>query len=173
VTDPSQWAAWQLDTTSTPVASGKSKASILADYGIAGAATSEISAAIANWDTLSLSAKDAWASSIGTDAASMSHDVNQLKVYGYEKGGTALGLSIVGEKGPELINFKSPANVYSNNDTGNLMGKAMEPLLNEVKALRKDNESLRKDVTLMRIKIQKFHQDGIPVRNSNEDLVVT
>lgn len=172
VTDPSQWEPWQL-APGSPAVSGKSKASILADYGIAGAATSEISAAIANWDTLSLSAKDAWASSIGTDAASMSHDVNQLKVYGYEKGGTALGLSIVGEKGPELINFKSPANVYSNNDTGDLMGKAMVPLLNEVKALRKDNESLRKDVTLMRIKIQKFHQDGIPVRNSNEDLVVT
>ena len=172
VTDPSQWEPWQL-APGSPAVSGKSKASILADYGIAGAATSEISAAIANWDTLSFSAKDAWASSIGTDAASMSHDVNQLKVYGYEKGGTALGLSIVGEKGPELINFKSPANVYSNNDTGDLMGKAMVPLLNEVKALRKDNESLRKDVTLMRIKIQKFHQDGIPVRNSNEDLVVT
>jgi len=172
VTDPSQWEPWQL-APGSPAVSGKSKASILAEYGIAGASTSEISAAIANWDTLSFSAKDAWASSIGTDAASMSHDVNQLKVYGYEKGGTALGLSIVGEKGPELINFKSPANVYSNNDTGDLMGKAMVPLLNEVKALRKDNESLRKDVTLMRIKIQKFHQDGIPVRNSNEDLVVT
>lgn len=48
--------------------------------------------------------------------------VNIPTIKPYANGGIASGLSIVGENGPELVDFKSPARVYSHNDSKNLMG---------------------------------------------------
>lgn len=48
--------------------------------------------------------------------------IGKYSIKPYANGGIASGLSIVGENGPELVDFKSPARVYSHNDSRNLMG---------------------------------------------------
>ena len=40
----------------------------------------------------------------------------------YQHGGVASGLAVVGERGPELVNFRSPARVYPNRELGSLLG---------------------------------------------------
>ena len=129
------------------------------------------------WENSSLFEKADLAASYGlASPVTLANDIKllgkALNIPGYAAGGSALGLSIVGEKGPELINFKSSASVHSNNDTGLLLAAAMAPVVAEIKLLRSDNITLRQDVALMRSKIQKFHADGIPVRNSTETLTV-
>ena len=40
----------------------------------------------------------------------------------FQHGGVASGLAFVGEAGPELVNFRSPARVYPNRDLGSILG---------------------------------------------------
>jgi len=129
------------------------------------------------WENSSMFDKAELADAFGlTSPASIAQDIKllgkSLNIPGYAGGGDALGLSIVGEQGPELINFKSSAAVHSNNDTGKIMAAALAPVVVELKLLRSENQTARMDIALMRSKIQKFHLNGIPVRNSNEDLTV-
>lgn len=62
----------------------------------------------------------------------------------FAKGGLASGYSIVGENGPELVDFQSPGRVYSNNNTMAMMGNTAD-LLNELKALREEVAKLREE----------------------------
>ena len=41
---------------------------------------------------------------------------------GFARGGLASGLAVVGERGPELVDFRTPARVYSAGDTAGLLG---------------------------------------------------
>jgi len=45
-----------------------------------------------------------------------------FKIPGKAKGGRGQGLTLVGEEGPELINFDNPGMVYTANQTKNIMG---------------------------------------------------
>ncbi len=62
----------------------------------------------------------------------------------FAKGGLASGLSLVGEKGPELVDFSSPGQVYSNSNTTAMLGNTAE-LVNEIKALRAEVAKLREE----------------------------
>jgi len=42
-------------------------------------------------------------------------------ILGYATGGVASGWSVVGEEGPELVNFSNPGRVYTNSQSGNLL----------------------------------------------------
>jgi hypothetical protein len=58
-------------------------------------------------------------------------------------GGLASGMTLVGEQGPELADFSTPARVYSNADSKNLFNN--DALIAEVKALRQEVAKLRDD----------------------------
>ena len=88
----------------------------------------------------------------GFDAAQLAQDMNQLKVYGYADGGIASGLSMVGEEGPELIDFSTPTKVYSNTDTNKLLDNT--DILSEIKGLRTENSILLKQNNIY---LKKLH----------------
>lgn len=58
-------------------------------------------------------------------------------------GGLASGMALVGEQGPELADFSTPARVYSNADSKNLVNN--DALIAEIKALRQEVAQLRED----------------------------
>jgi hypothetical protein len=62
-------------------------------------------------------------------------------VPGFAKGGIAQGLSIVGEKGPELIDFNTPTRVYSNTASNQLLNN--KELIDEIRRLRNEVSQLR------------------------------
>jgi hypothetical protein len=65
---------------------------------------------------------------------------------GHAGGGIASGWSMVGERGPELVNFTSPGRVYSSADTGSMLSN--KELIDEIKALRVEVEALRADTRI-------------------------
>lgn len=60
----------------------------------------------------------------------------------FANGGVANGLSVVGELGPELVNFGKPSRVYSNDQSNSMFGTNQE-LVKEVQALREELKQLR------------------------------
>jgi hypothetical protein len=64
----------------------------------------------------------------------------------HARGGIAKGWSLVGEEGPELVNFTNPGRVYSANDTQMMMGNQSNgALLEEIRNLRMEVQELRKE----------------------------
>lgn len=66
-----------------------------------------------------------------------------IKMPGYAAGGLARGISIVGEKGPEVVDFTNPGRVYSNAASNDLFNT--RELVAEIKALREEVSQLRSD----------------------------
>lgn len=62
----------------------------------------------------------------------------------FAKGGYASGDALVGEQGPELVDFNSPGRVYSANNTAAMLGNTAE-LINEIKSLRQEVAKLREE----------------------------
>lgn len=62
---------------------------------------------------------------------------------GFASGGLARGVAIVGEKGPEIVDFKNPGRVYSNQASNDLFNT--KELVAEIKALRNEVAQLRDD----------------------------
>lgn len=58
-------------------------------------------------------------------------------------GYTPPGLTLVGEEGPEIVNFKSPSMIYTAAQSANLMGGSNTDLIAEIKALRSEVVMLR------------------------------
>lgn len=73
--------------------------------------------------------------------------VAQFGVPAYARGGLAkAGISLVGEEGPELVDFKSPARVYTADQTKQMLhSNDNATLINELKALRTEVAQLRKE----------------------------
>lgn len=62
----------------------------------------------------------------------------------FARGGIASGLAMVGEQGPELVDFNTPGRIYSANDTATMLGNT-SVLINEIKALRQEVAKLREE----------------------------
>ncbi len=68
------------------------------------------------------------------------------KYPGLATGGIGLGPTIVGEKGPELVDFgMTGGRVYNNNQSQGMMGNMIQPLLDEISSLRTEVAELRKE----------------------------
>ena len=80
---------------------------------------------------------------IDTTSVSSVADSRGFAIPGHAMGGIASGLSLVGERGPELADFKSPARIYPANQTSMLTDAS--GLLVEIKALREEVAKLRED----------------------------
>lgn len=62
---------------------------------------------------------------------------------GFASGGLAKGVALVGEQGPEIVDFKNPGRVYSNQASNDLFNT--KELVAEIKALRNEVAQLRDD----------------------------
>lgn len=87
-------------------------------------------------------------------------------VRGYASGGYYPGgLALVGEKGPELINFSNPGMVYNAEQTSTMLGSGAA-LIEEVRALREDNQAQARAMVQMQARftklMERWDSDGIP-----------
>src|SRR5690606_32818406 len=82
------------------------------------------------------------------------------------------GLALVGERGPELINFKNPGQVYTASQTQELLSKLTRPsennqaLVNEVRQLRADNQAQAQAMVQMQSRLnrllERWDSTGMP-----------
>lgn len=75
--------------------------------------------------------------------AAASGSIAASSIPGYASGGVASGMAIVGERGPELVDFATPSRVYSTQASNDLLNN--RELVEEIKILRKEVEQLRKE----------------------------
>jgi hypothetical protein len=80
-------------------------------------------------------------------------------ITGFASGGTPRGLSLVGEEGPEFVDFRTPARVYSNGQTNSMFGTNQE-LLQEFKLLREEVAQLRAEQHEQTGNLIKFNYDA-------------
>lgn len=90
-----------------------------------------------------------------------------LKLPGFATGGLASGWAIVGEQGPELVNFSNPGRVYTADDTRSMMDwsrygrQDSSALVAEVRALRDEVSRMRVENTeLQQAQLQQRGQLG-------------
>jgi hypothetical protein len=76
-------------------------------------------------------------------AVAASSTAATLTIPGHARGGLAKGVSIVGEQGPEIVDFANPGRVYSNQASNDLFNT--KELVAEIKALREEVSQLRED----------------------------
>lgn len=62
----------------------------------------------------------------------------------FKNGGLSMSGGLVGEEGPELVDFQTPGRVYSASNTATMIGNTTQ-LINEIKALRAEVSQLRKE----------------------------
>jgi hypothetical protein len=103
-------------------------------------------------------------------ANSLASGTPKLKIPAFASGGSyAGGMALVGESGPELINFNSPGHIYSASQTSGINAK----LENEIRALHKELARLRADTNTANAAItaasrrtykalEKWDADGLP-----------
>lgn len=89
--------------------------------------------------------------------------VNFRAVGGY----TPAGLTIVGEEGPELVNFTQPSMVYTSAQTSNLLGRGdSEAVIAELRSLREDNRAQAQALVRMQARlvalVERWDGDGMP-----------
>ena len=89
--------------------------------------------------------------------------VNFRAVGGY----TPAGLTIVGEEGPELVNFTQPSMVYTSAQTSNLLGRGdSEAVIAELRSLREDNRAQAQALVRMQARLvalmERWDGDGMP-----------
>lgn len=108
----------------------------------------------------SLDAVMGWEPGTSNDWAT-SQGLPAFKFGGQYKGGMAL----VGESGPEIINFKNPGMVYNAGQTDSLLGGG-EAMIAEVRGLREDNQAQARAMVQLQAKMNKLMErwdsDGLP-----------
>lgn len=87
-------------------------------------------------------------------------------VRGYASGGNYPGgLAMVGERGPELINFRSPGTVYTASQTQRMLSGGTDTA-EEVRQLREDSRAQARALVSMQAQMVKYFQrwdsDGLP-----------
>lgn len=75
------------------------------------------------------------------------------------------GLAMVGEQGPELINFKNPGMVYSSEQTSGLLSGGNK-IAEELRSLREDNRAQARSVVQLQARmtrlLERWDGDGMP-----------
>jgi phage-related minor tail protein len=91
---------------------------------------------------------------------------------GFAGGGVASGVSLVGESGPEVVDFKTPARVYTADQTRAMFGSGdLVPLVNEllaeIRALRSEggtaNEAIVSATVQTAARLNRWDRTGIPL----------
>lgn len=82
------------------------------------------------------------------------------------------GLALVGENGPEMINFNQPGQVYNASQTSEILSSNNKDLIEEVKALRTELEMLRYESRATAINTAKLAKQVDRSAGSNDALKV-
>ena len=91
----------------------------------------------------------------------------------YADGGSYQGgLALVGENGPEMINFNQPGQVYNASQTSEILSSNNKGLIEEVKALRTELEMLRYESRATAINTAKLAKQVDRSAGSNDALKV-
>ncbi|MDO9106150.1 MAG: tape measure protein [Methylovulum sp.] len=77
------------------------------------------------------------------------------------------GMMLVGEEGPELVNFRSPGMVYSSAQTQSLLGgSGGDDIIGELRSMREDQRAQAKAVVALQSRmtrvIERWEGDGLP-----------
>ena len=77
------------------------------------------------------------------------------------------GMMLVGEEGPELVNFRSPGMVYTSAQTQNLLGgSGGQEIIGELRSLREDQRAQSKALVALQSRmtriIERWEGDGMP-----------
>jgi len=107
-----------------------------------------------------------WAGGLGTisDIRSViENSPEAASIKGFASGGYASGLAMVGENGPELVNFQNPAMVYNAAQTQNLMSSGVSE---EIRGLREDNKVQARAMVQLQTRMNRLFErwdgDGMP-----------
>jgi hypothetical protein len=80
-----------------------------------------------------------------------------------EGGYTPAGMTLVGERGPELVDFNRPAQVYTNNELRSAMGGGDS---SEIRGLREENRAQSRAMVSLQARmtrlLEKWDGDGLP-----------
>ena len=89
-------------------------------------------------------------------------------IRGYAEGGAYLGgLAMVGEDGPEMINFSNPGMVYTAAQTAALLGgSGGSEVVQELRSLREDNKVQARSIASLNLRMtrvfERWDGDGLP-----------
>jgi hypothetical protein len=92
------------------------------------------------------------------------------KLKGYAGGGVASGWSIVGERGPELVNFTDPGRVYSHEQSRRML--AANDSSGDEAARRAEAAAMMRELMALRKIVQRLEIDGLYVRGPAPDAAV-
>lgn len=109
------------------------------------------------WDGFGSSLKTAYANN--KDLYLAYHYINWGVAEGraFAKGGFAApGWALVGEEGPELVNFSQPGRVYTANQTAGMLGGGNAELTAEIRALRADNQAQARSIVQLQSRLTKL-----------------
>ena len=106
---------------------------------------------------------DWWTNAVSTGQVSISDLESALEagrkgsdIPAFASGGQYQGgLALVGEQGPELINFSNPGMVYTTAQSSNLMSSGNADLIFEIKALRSEVIMLRAEARATAVNTSK------------------
>ena len=115
------------------------------------------SGGLANWVGSSLSLSEVQQGILGSQ---------EYQARGYATGGYYPGgLAMVGEHGPELINFKNPGMVYTAEQTSGLLTGGSK-IAEELRSLREDNRAQARSVVQLQARmtrlLERWDGDGMP-----------
>ncbi|MGE4337747.1 MAG: phage tail length tape measure family protein [Pigmentiphaga sp.] len=92
----------------------------------------------------------------------------------YAKGGYYPGgMALVGEEGPELINFARPGQVYTASETQDILGRLMRPVANGggmTESLIEEVKALRKEVSMLRYEARASAQNTSKISSLLDDV---
>jgi hypothetical protein len=88
-----------------------------------------------------------------------------MSIRGFADGGYASpGMAIVGERGPELVNFSRPAMVYTNSELRSAMGGG--DTSTEIRSLREENRAQSRALVGLQARmtriLEQWNGDGLP-----------
>ena len=89
----------------------------------------------------------------------------QVRVNSRAAGGMTQGLTLVGENGPEMINFAYPTMVSNNNATRSMIGNSNDAVVAE---LRKQNDQLTEQIRTMQAAYTAMIERMDRIANSNQ-----
>ena len=106
--------------------------------------------------------------SVTNTIKSVKHDAG---IPGFAEGGIASGWAVVGEGGPELVDFATPGRVYTAGQTRAAMGAANDDLLAEIKALRAEVAGLRGEAVKTSANTRKTADAIVRVTRDGESML--
>ncbi len=99
-------------------------------------------------------------------AASWENKLPPRAIDTFAKGGLMSGMALVGEVGPEIVNFDNPGQVYSNSQSKNIFADYGKEMANAIKSLEDEVKSLKKQMNdNARMQIEANHTSNMLAAN--------